>query len=110
MSEYQISLNFFEEELSIYPPPSLADLRQKITEKFSFKKTESDEIILSYIKNSKTIKLLTEEDYKAFLDLKISKIKISIRKNSHTSKDHKDNSAKLKQEKEKDEKKLKAYI
>ena len=103
MSSQKIGLNLFGEIVNIDSPPNLTELRQKISEKFVLKKADADELILTYTKDSKTLHIHNEDDYKTFLESKIGNIQIDISQNSHI---YQENLKKLKEEKEKDEKKL----
>jgi hypothetical protein len=101
MTTSKISLNLFGEIVTVEAPQSLLELRQKISEKFLFKKSDVDELILSYTKELKAINIETEEEYKSFLDSKINKIQIDISHNNHI---YQENLAKIKEEKEINEK------
>ena len=103
MSSSELSLNFLGEIVKIEFPVNLFELRQKISEKYVFKTSDVDELVLSYSKESKNINIESEDDYKNFLDAKINHIQIDIGKNSHI---YKDNILKLKEEKINEEKKL----
>ena len=103
MSSSELSLNFLGEIVKIELPVNLFELRQKISEKYVFKTSDVDELVLSYSKESKNINIESEDDYKNFLDAKINHIQIDIGKNSHI---YKDNILKLKEEKINEEKKL----
>lgn len=107
MSTSKLILNLFGEIVTVDTPQNLIDLRQKISEKFVFKKSDVDELILTYTKESKNINIETEEDYKAFLDSKINKIQIDISQSSHI---YQENLTKIKEEKENDEKKYNELI
>ena len=78
-------------------------LKEKISEKYVLKKSDTDELILSYIKDSKNINIQSEDDYKAFLESKINQIKIEINQNSNLNQE---NITKLREEKINDENKL----
>ena len=101
MTTSKISLNLFGEIVTVEAPQSLLELRRKISEKFLFKKSDVDELILSYTKELKTINIETEEEYKSFLESKINKIQIDISHNNHI---YQENLAKIKEEKEINEK------
>ena len=103
MSSSELSLNFLGEIVKIEFPVNLFELRQKISEKYVFKTSDVDELVLSYSKESKNINIESEADYKNFLDAKINHIQIDIGKNNHI---YKDNILKLKEEKINEEKKL----
>lgn len=107
MSTSKLTLNLFGEIVTVDTPQNLIDLRQKISEKFVFQKSDVDELILIYTKESKNINIETEEDYKAFLDSKINKIQIDISQSSHI---YQENLTKIKEEKENDEKKYNELI
>ena len=103
MASSKINLNLFGEIVNIEPPSNLIELREKIAENFVLNKSDAEELILSYTKESKSINIEKEEDYKIFLESKINQIKIDISQNSHI---YQENSSKSKEEKENDEKKL----
>lgn len=103
MASSKINLNLFGEIVNIEPPSNLIELREKISENFVLNKSDAEELILSYTKESKSINIEKEEDYKIFLESKINQIKIDISQNSHI---YQENLSKLKEEKENDEKKL----
>ena len=103
MTASKITLNLFGEIILVDTPQNLVDLKQKISEKFFFKKSDIDDLIIFYTKDSKTINIETEEDYKSFLDSKINKIKIDI---SHNNQIFQENNTKKKEEKEINEKKF----
>ena len=103
----KLSLNLFGEIIIIDCPTTLVELREIISEKFVFKKSDTEELILLYSKESKIINIKSEEDYKIFLNSKISQIIIDISKNSYISHE---NIMKLKNEKEIDDKKINELI
>ena len=103
MASSKINLNLFGEIVNIEPPSNLIELREKISENFVLNKSDAEELILSYTKESKSINIEKEEDYKIFLESKINQIKIDISQNSHI---YQENLSQLKEEKENDEKKL----
>ena len=70
MSSSKLSLNLLGETVNIDPPSDLTELKEKISEKFVLKKSDTDELILSYTKDSKNINIQSEDDYKAFLESK----------------------------------------
>ena len=107
MSTPELNLNFLGEMVKIELPKNLFVLREKISEKYVFKKSDVDELILSYTKESKNINIESEDDYKIFLETKINHIQIDIGQNSHI---YKDNLFKLKEEKTNEEKKLKELL
>ena len=51
----KINLNFFGEEVAINTPEDISSLKEQIAEKYSLSKSDVSEIILYYIKDSKTI-------------------------------------------------------
>ena len=103
MTSSELSLDFLGEIVKIEFPKNLFELRQKISEKYAFKKSDVDELILSYSKESKNINIESEDDYKNFMDAGVNHIQIDIGQNSHL---YKDNLSKLKEEKTNEEKKL----
>ena len=103
MSSSKITLNLLGETVTIEHPSNLIELIEKISEKYLFKKSDADELILSYAKDSKNINIQSEEDYKAFLESKINQIKIDVSQNSQI---YQEKLAKLREEKANDEKKL----
>ena len=103
MSSSKLNLNLLGETVNIDPPSDLTELKEKISEKYVLKKSDIDELILSYIKDSKNINIQSEDDYKAFLESKINQIKIEINQNSNLNQE---NITKLREEKINDEKKL----
>ena len=107
MASSKINLNLFGEIVNIEPPSNLIELREKISENFVLNKSDAEELILSYTKESKSINIEKEEDYKIFLESKINQIKIDINQNSRICRE---NLSKLKEEKENDEKKLNELI
>ena len=107
MSSSKLTLNLFGEIITIDTPSALDELKQMISEKFVFKKSDVAEFILSYRKESKKIYIESEEDYKLFLDSKIEQIQIDISNDSYI---YQENVFKIKKEKENDEKKLNDLI
>jgi len=107
MSSSKLTLNLFGEIITIDTPSTLDELKQMISEKFVFKKSDVDEFILSYRKESKKIYIESEEDYKLFLESKIEQIQIDISNDSYI---YQENVFKIKKEKENDEKKLNDLI
>ena len=103
MSSLKLNLNLFGEIISIDQPPNLFYLKQKISECYALKKSDVDELVLSYNKESKSIYIENEDDYKAFLDSKITEIHIDI---TPVNFEDKENLQVLNEEKTKDEKKL----
>ena len=67
MASSKINLNLFGEIVNIEPPSNLIELREKISENFVLNKSDAEELILSYTKESKSINIEKEEDYKIFL-------------------------------------------
>ena len=78
MSSLKLNLNLFGEIVSIEQPPNLFYLKQKISESYVLKKSDVDELVLSYNKEAKSIYIENEDDYKEFLDSKITEIHIDI--------------------------------
>ena len=78
-----IILSFFEEEVYIKPPKTLSDLFNQISKSFLLSVDDSKELILTYKINEKnTLEIKDENDYKSFLDKKISKIYLDISQDS----------------------------
>lgn len=76
-------LSFFNEEVPIILPKSLPDLFSQISKSFLLSLEDSKELILTYKDiNSKNIEIKDENDYKIFLDKKISKIILDINQES----------------------------
>ena len=103
MSSLKLNLNLFGEIISIDQPPNLFYLKQKISECYALKKSDVDELVLSYNKEAKSIYIENEDDYKAFLDSKITEIHIDI---TPVNFEDQQNLQVLNEEKTKDEKKL----
>ena len=101
MSSLKLTLNLFGEILSIDQPQNLFYLKQKISEIYVLKKSDVDELVLSYNKEAKSIYIENEDDYKAFLDSKITEIHIDI-----TPLNFEENLQVLNEQKTKDEKKF----
>ena len=64
MSSLKLNLNLFGEIVSIEQPPNLFYLKQKISESYVLKKSDVDELVLSYNKEAKSIYIENEDDYK----------------------------------------------
>jgi hypothetical protein len=103
MSSLKLNLNLFGEIISIDQPPNLFYLKQKISECYALKKSDVDELVLSYNKEAKSIYIENEDDYKAFLDSKITEIHIDI---TPINFEDRENLEVLNEEKTKDEKKF----
>ena len=73
-----ISLNFFDEEISINMPNSLDSLRKEISEKFMFSPADAAEIIISYMKDFGKKIIQTEKDFTNFISNQICKIDLDI--------------------------------
>ena len=102
-----IILPFFEEEVYIKPPKTLSDLFNQISKSFLLSVDDSKELILTYKVNEKnTLEIKDENDYKSFLDKKISKIYLDISQDSIIYK----NELKEQEEIEKNKKKLENLI
>ena len=79
----KLILSFFEEEVYINTPSSLSDLFNKISSSFLLSSEDTKELIITYNDiNSKTVNIENENDYKIFLEKKISKIYLDISQNS----------------------------
>ena len=103
MSSLKLTLNLFGENVIIDQPSNLFYLKQKISESYSLKKSDVDELVISYNKESKSIYIENEDDYKAFLDSKIKEIHIDI---TPINLENRENLQALNEEKAKDEKKF----
>jgi hypothetical protein len=103
MSSLKLNLNLFGEIISIDQPPNLFYLKQKISECYALKKSDVDELVLSYNKEAKSIYIENEDDYKTFLDSKITEIHIDI---TPINFEDRENLEVLNEEKTKDEKKF----
>lgn len=68
--EQKIRMNFFGEEISSDAPKDLASLRTLIIKKFFLSKEDSNSLVLVHEQNSEKKSILTEADYKTFLELK----------------------------------------
>ena len=99
----RLNLNLFGEIVSIEQPPNLFYLKQKISESYVLKKSDVDELVLSYNKEAKSIYIENEDDYKEFLDSKITEIHIDI---TPVNFEDRENLQVLNEEKTKDEKKI----
>ena len=93
----KLDLNFFGEQVTIDCPKDLAMLRQNISEKYSLSSSDAAEIILFYVKDSKKIYIINENDLNNFKQLKISTIFLDVNQNSKL---YLDNISQLKKEKE----------
>ena len=78
MSSLKLTLNLFGEIVKIDQPLNLFNLKQKISEMYVLKKSDVDELVLSYNKENKLIYIDNEDDYNEFLDSKIKIIHIDI--------------------------------
>lgn len=103
MSSVKLTLNLFGENVTIDQPSNLFYLKQKISESYSLKKSDVDELVISYNKEAKSIYIENEDDYKAFLDSKIKEIHIDI---TPINLENRENLQALNEEKAKDEKKF----
>ena len=98
----KLTLNFFGEEVAIDTPKDIAELRAKISEKYSLSSSETAEIILYYVKDSKKIYIINGNDFSKFKEFKISTIFLDVNQNSKL---YLDNATKVKEEMKKEEKK-----
>jgi len=103
MSSLKLNLNLFGEIILIDQPKNLFYLKQKISESYALKKSDVDELVLSYNKEAKSIYIDNEDDYKAFLDSKITEIHIDMTPNIF---EDRETLQVLNEEKAKDEKKF----
>ena len=103
MSFLKLNLDLFGEIISIDQPTNLFNLKQKISESYALKKSDVDELVLSYNKEAKSIYIENEDDYKAFLDSKITEIHIDI---TPINFEDRENLQILNEEKTKDEKRF----
>ena len=78
----ELQLCFFEEEIFIKTPTDLSDLLNKISLSFLLSLEDTKELILTYNDNNSIRKIENENDYKIFLQKKISKINLDISQNS----------------------------
>ena len=96
----KLTLNFFGEEVAIDTPKDIAELRAKISEKYSLSSSETAEIILYYVKDSKKIYIINGNDFSKFKEFKISTIFLDVNQNSKL---YLDNATKVKEEMKKEE-------
>ena len=96
----KLTLNFFGEEVAIGIPKDIAELRAKISEKYSLSSSETSEIILYYVKDSKKIYIINGNDFSKFKEFKISTIFLDVNQNSKL---YLDNATKVKEEMKKEE-------
>ena len=76
-------LSFFDEEVYIKNPKSFSNLLNQISSSFLLCPEDTRELILTYVdKNRQNMEIRDENDFKAFLSKKISKINIDISQNS----------------------------
>ena len=78
----KIDLNFFGEQVTIDNPKDLPMLRKKISEKYSLSSSDAAEIILFYVKDTKKVYIINENDLNNFKQLKISTIFLDVNQNS----------------------------
>ena len=78
----KIDLNFFGEQVTIDNPKDLSMLRKKISEKYSLSSSDAAEIILFYVKDTKKVYIINENDLNNFKQLKISTIFLDVNQNS----------------------------
>jgi hypothetical protein len=79
----EILLDFFEERVSIKKPDIFSELLNQISSKFLLSLEDTKELLLTYKdSNLKNYKIENENDYKIFLQKKISKINLDISQNS----------------------------
>ena len=93
----KIDLNFFGEQASIDLPKDLSILRKNISEKYSLSNSDAAEIILFFVKDSKKIYIINENDLNNFKQCKISTLFLDVNQNSKL---YLDNISQLKNEKE----------
>ena len=77
-----ITLKFFDEEISIKTPKDLSSLKKQISEIFILSPSDTDEILISYIKDSKKTIIKTEQDFSNFISNKIAIINLDISQDS----------------------------
>ena len=93
----KLDLNFFGEQVAIDYPKDLSLLRKKISEKYSLSSSDAAEIILFYVKDSKKIYIINENDLNNFKQCKIYTLFLDVNQNSKL---YLDNISQLKKEKE----------
>ena len=91
----KINLNFFGEEVTIDTPKDLPSLRTKISEKYSLNSSDTAEIILYYVLDSKKIYIINGNDFSKFKESKILTVFLDVNQNSKL---YLDNISQLKEE------------
>ena len=100
-------LNFFGEEVSVERPNTLDNLRNQISEKFCFSKSDAAEMLVSYINEFKKTFIKTEEDFIDFIKKKIYKVDLDISPDSQL---YKKRILKIQEETKKNQKELDEMI
>ena len=98
----KIDLNFFGEQVKIDTPKDLPMLRKQISDKYSLSSSYAAEIILFYVKDSKKIYIINENDFNNYKQCKIPTIFLDINQNSKL---YLENVSQLKKEEKKEENK-----
>ena len=78
----KLTLSFLGEEVYIKTPKDFCELLSKISSSFLLNPEDTKELILTYDEGKRISKIKDENDYKSFLDKKISIIKLDISKES----------------------------
>jgi hypothetical protein len=102
----QLTLNFFGEEAKIEYPSNIQALRSQISEKYLLSSSDSNEIILYYVKDNKKHYIINGSDFSKFKDAKVNILFLDVNQNSKL---YLNNASELSEEKsqsEKDQKEL----
>ena len=102
----QLTLNFFGEEAKIEYPSNIQALRSQISEKYLLSSSDSNEIILYYIKDNQKYYIINGSDFSKFKDAKVNILFLDVNQNSKL---YLNNASELSEEKsqsEKDQKEL----
>ena len=96
----KINLNFFGEQVIIDTPKDLPSLRTTISKEYLISASDTEEIILFYIKESKKNYIINENDLVKFKESKIDTIFLDVNQNSKL---YLDNASQIKNEIKKEE-------
>lgn len=86
----KLTLNFFDEEISIDFPKNLKELRKRIADKFLFNQQDADETLISYLNaKDEKVPIKSDKDFTTFLSTKINKVYLDISQDSEIYKESK---------------------
>ena len=82
MKNYEISLDFYGEKVSVQCPKDFSIFKRKISEKYFLLLSDISELDISYLNKGEKKLIKSDYDYKLFLHTRINEINLSIKETS----------------------------